>query len=109
VLRQAWRDRVQPLLVINKIDRLILELKLTPLEAYRHLTRILEQVNAAMGQLYTGELLEQELKKHQQSKESEIDQEDLMDFDDEHLYFSPEKGNVIFTSAIDGWAFRYSF
>ncbi len=26
--------------------------------------------------------------------------------DDEDLYFAPERGNVIFASAIDGWAFR---
>lgn len=25
---------------------------------------------------------------------------------DEDIYFSPERGNVIFASAIDGWAFR---
>ena len=26
--------------------------------------------------------------------------------DDEHLYFSPDRGNVVFGSAIDCWAFR---
>ena len=26
--------------------------------------------------------------------------------DDENLYFAPERGDVIFASAIDGWAFR---
>jgi ribosome assembly protein 1 len=26
--------------------------------------------------------------------------------DDEDIYFAPERGNVIFASAIDGWAFR---
>ena len=26
--------------------------------------------------------------------------------DDEDLYFAPEKGNVVFASAIDGWGFR---
>ena len=31
----------------------------------------------------------------------------LEDRDDSDLYFSPVKGNVIFSSAIDGWAFRY--
>jgi ribosome assembly protein 1 len=29
----------------------------------------------------------------------------LEDTDDSHLYFSPEQGNVVFTSAIDGWGF----
>lgn len=29
----------------------------------------------------------------------------LEDADDSQLYFSPEQGNVVFTSAIDGWGF----
>lgn len=30
----------------------------------------------------------------------------LEDTDDSTLYFSPEQGNVIFASALDGWGFR---
>jgi ribosome assembly protein 1 len=30
----------------------------------------------------------------------------LEDEDDSHLYFSPDQGNVIFASAVDGWGFR---
>ena len=37
VLRQAWRERVRPVLVVNKMDRLALELRLTPAEAYDRL------------------------------------------------------------------------
>jgi hypothetical protein len=37
VLRQAWEERVRPCLVLNKIDRLITELRLTPLEAYERM------------------------------------------------------------------------
>lgn len=44
VLRQAWLENIRPVLVINKIDRLIVELKLTSQEAYTHLQKILEQV-----------------------------------------------------------------
>lgn len=44
VLRQAWLENIRPVLVINKIDRLIVELKFTPQEAYSHLKNILEQV-----------------------------------------------------------------
>lgn len=44
VLRQAWLENIRPVLVINKIDRLIVELKFTPQEAYSHLKNMLEQV-----------------------------------------------------------------
>lgn len=30
----------------------------------------------------------------------------LQDTDDSTLYFSPEQGNVVFASALDGWGFR---
>lgn len=30
----------------------------------------------------------------------------LDDIDDSQIYFSPEQGNVIFASALDGWGFR---
>ena len=44
VLQQAWVEGIKPCLVINKVDRLILELHYTPTEAYYHLQQILEQV-----------------------------------------------------------------
>jgi ribosome assembly protein 1 len=44
VLKQAWLENIRPVLVLNKMDRLILEMKLSPLDAYVHLTQILEQV-----------------------------------------------------------------
>lgn len=34
VLRQAWSEKVHPVLVLNKIDRLYSHLGLTPLEAF---------------------------------------------------------------------------
>ena len=46
VLRQAWLEDICPCLVLNKIDRLITELKFSPLEAHIHLQQILEQVSA---------------------------------------------------------------
>lgn len=41
--------------------------------------------------------------------EDDDDAADLAEFEeqeDEDLYFAPERGNVVFASAIDGWAFR---
>ncbi|KAL2311779.1 GTPase Ria1 [Schizosaccharomyces pombe] len=91
VLRQAWIDRIKVILVINKMDRLITELKLSPIEAHYHLLRLVEQVNAVIGTFYTGELM-------QLADNDEV-------ISDEGIYFAPEQGNVVFASAYDGWAF----
>jgi len=57
VLQQAWREGVKPCLVLNKIDRLICELKMTSMEAYQHLSHILETVNAYCSTLLTGDAM----------------------------------------------------
>ncbi|KAF9991069.1 Cytoplasmic GTPase/eEF2-like protein (ribosomal biogenesis) [Mortierella antarctica] len=119
VLRQAWKESVRPVLVINKIDRLITELQFTPLEAYIHLNKILEQVNAVMGTFFSENVLEEDYrKKAEKKKEQEVGEpsttgleDTFSDWhvetqDDSHIYFHPSQGNVIFASAIDGWAFR---
>lgn len=59
-LKQAYSENIKAVLVLNKIDRLILEMKLTPLDAYVHLTQVLEQVNAVMGELFATEVYENE-------------------------------------------------
>ncbi|XP_053933390.1 elongation factor-like GTPase 1 [Cuculus canorus] len=114
VLRQAWLENIRPVLVINKIDRLIVELKLTPLEAYLHLKNILEQINAVTGALFTSKVLEERAEKETESETltdaSPGDQvydwsAGLEETDDSHLYFSPDHGNVVFASAVDGWGF----
>ncbi|KAK4684958.1 ribosome assembly protein 1, partial [Tremellales sp. Uapishka_1] len=122
VLRQAWLDRLRPLLVINKMDRLITELKLSPSEAYHHLSQLIEQVNAVMGSFYASERMEDDMrwreereKRLEQRRETEEElgikeddgEEDVYEEkEDEDLYFAPDRGNVLFASAIDGWAFR---
>ncbi|XP_013764559.1 elongation factor Tu GTP-binding domain-containing protein 1 [Pundamilia nyererei] len=113
VLRQAWLENIRPVLVINKIDRLVVELKLTSQEAYTHLKKILEQVNAVTGTLFTSKVLEERAGKEEEEKEGEKSSGDqvydwsagLEEVDDSHLYFSPDQGNVVFASAIDGWGF----
>ena len=49
VLQQAWVEGIKPCLVINKIDRLISELKQTPTEAFYHLQQVLEQASGHGG------------------------------------------------------------
>ena len=45
VLRQALRERVKPILFINKVDRLIREVKLTPTEMQDRFIGIINKVN----------------------------------------------------------------
>lgn len=45
VFRQALRERVKPVLFINKVDRLIRELKLTPEMMQERFTKIIDDVN----------------------------------------------------------------
>lgn len=125
VLRQAWLDRLKPILIINKLDRLITELKLTTSEAYHHLTQLIEQVNAVMGSFFAGERMEDDLRWREererrlaQRKSQDADAADaavaadgddgltFQERDDEDLYFGPDRGNVVFACAIDGWGFR---
>lgn len=56
VLFKALKDRMRPCLILNKIDRLALEMKLTPTEAFHHLRRIVENVNALSSSLLNSEL-----------------------------------------------------
>jgi len=45
VLMQALRERVKPILFINKVDRLIREIKLTPEEMQRRFAKIIVRIN----------------------------------------------------------------
>jgi ribosome assembly protein 1 len=55
-------ERLRPILVINKLDRLITELRLAPIEAHHHLTQLVEQVNAVMGSFHASERMEDDLR-----------------------------------------------
>ena len=134
VLRQTWIERLKPILVINKMDRLITELKMSAGEANSHLTKLVEQVNAVVGSFFQGERMEDDLRwreklesklsstKHDQTDKdvaelnndissqsqngaSVAESADWHEREDEDIYFEPARGDVIFSSAIDGWAF----
>ncbi|KAA3671571.1 ribosome assembly protein 1 [Paragonimus westermani] len=59
VLRQAWNERLTLLLVLNKMDRLILELKLTPMQAYETISRVIEQVNCVLAEMFAADVVRQ--------------------------------------------------
>lgn len=72
------------------------------------------QVNAVTGSLFTSRVLEERAEKEEEQEQKELSGKDqvydwsagLEEVDDSHLYFSPDLGNVVFASAIDGWGFR---
>jgi elongation factor 2 len=78
VLRQALAERIVPTLMVNKVDRGILELKVSGEEMYQRFLRVIESVNVVIG-TYEGE--------------------------DVSLQVDPTKGNVAFGSGYFGWAF----
>lgn len=112
-LQQAWIEGIKPILVLNKIDRLFLEMKLNCLDIYVHLQQILEQLNAFLGELLTTDVLSNcnDISNENNSFSEKDAQKTynwssgLDDIDDSSVYFSPEHNNVIFASALDGWGF----
>ncbi|CAO1635078.1 unnamed protein product [Sympodiomycopsis kandeliae] len=112
VLRQAWVDRLKPILVLNKIDRLAVEVKMTAAEAEAQLQRVIEQANVTLASLWAEERLQDEDREREQVEargetfvargEDSSAQEEA----DAELYFDPARGNVIFASSLYGFAFR---
>lgn len=108
VLRAALEHAVRPVLVLNKMDRLFSELHLDPMEAYQHITDILAQVNVIMGVREVEDMMAAASIADVEDNDSDWQLEDKGLIGEKAVsgYFSPELGNVIFASAIDGWAFR---
>ena len=61
VLRQALSERVVPVLMMNKIDRVILELKSDPEEAYQKFQRNIEDINVLIATYHDDKLGEVEV------------------------------------------------
>ncbi|CAG8470536.1 6222_t:CDS:10 [Acaulospora colombiana] len=74
-----------------------------------------------MGTFFADDVVEKETRRHDSEKERLANQEeghsdvelgsgeiDFEERDDSNIYFTPETGNVVFASALDGWAFSES-
>lgn len=55
VLRQAIAERIKPVLMMNKMDRALLELQLEPDELFQTFQRIVENVNVIISTYGEGE------------------------------------------------------
>ncbi|KAK6908284.1 U5 small nuclear ribonucleoprotein component [Kwoniella mangroviensis CBS 10435] len=77
IIRHALQEKLNLVLVVNKMDRLILELRLPPSEAFFKIKHTIEEVNSIIASI---------------------------DPDDSYR-LSPERGNVAFASTQMGWCF----
>ncbi|CAG8674424.1 26403_t:CDS:2, partial [Dentiscutata erythropus] len=79
VLRQALTERIKPVVIINKVDRALLELQLTKEDLYTSFQRTIESVNVIVSTYFDKSLGE--------------------------IQVYPEKGTVAFGSGLHGWGF----
>jgi elongation factor 2 len=79
VLRQALGERIKPVMIINKVDRALLELKLSKEELYQSFRKTIESANAAIAP-YVDPVIGD-------------------------VQVHPNEGTVAFGAGKDGWAF----
>ncbi|KAF8347045.1 P-loop containing nucleoside triphosphate hydrolase protein [Amanita rubescens] len=79
VLRQALTERIKPVVIINKVDRALLELQVNKESLYQSFLRTIESVNVIVSTYHDTAL------------------------GDVQVY--PDKGTVAFGSGLHGWAF----
>lgn len=99
VVREAHAHQLVPILVINKVDRLCTGLCLTPTEAYLRLRGLIETANATCAAMLTSKNAEQDVGSDE-AKDTEFSEQE-----ENHWTFEPQKGNVVFASALFGWGF----
>lgn len=92
VLRQALGEKIRPVLMINKVDRGLLELQSTGEDMYLQFNKVIENVNVIVSSY---EKTEEEIIAEGGHKD------DYMGL----LQIDPTKGTVAFGSGLHGWAF----
>jgi elongation factor 2 len=80
VLRQALGEKIKPVLIVNKIDRAILELQVNGEDMYQNYLRVIENVNVIVATYESDDM-------------------------GEALQIDPQLGTCAMGSALFGWAF----
>ncbi len=90
VLRQALGEKIKPVLMVNKVDRGLLELQSDAEAMYQQFNKVIENVNVIISSYEAG---------HEEDVEGNPD-DNMGD-----LQIDPTKGTVAFGSGLHGWAF----
>jgi ribosome assembly protein 1 len=101
VVREAHSHQLVPILIINKVDRLCMDLCLTPTEAYIRLRSLIESVNAACAAMLVSKRAKRREDERVLNKKSGL----LSKGDSNNWTFDAQRGNVVFASALFGWGF----
>ena len=107
LLRYASQERLDIVVILNKVDRLITELKLPPIDAYFKIRHVLDEVNEVLSSMPQ---ISSDSPHHQHDTGDEhIDNLDNTNSSKKERLIerrvSPELGNVIFASGEHGWSF----
>jgi ribosome assembly protein 1 len=82
----ALEKKLDFILVINKIDRLATELRMSEIDASKRLRQLIENANSCLSQTLQGQMVDEDWETVEKTEQS--------------VLFDPVKGNVIFASAI---------
>ncbi len=85
VLRQALGEKIKPVLMVNKVDRGLLELQAEPEDMYQQFNKVIENVNVIISS-------------YEEDDEKAVDSMGAIQID-------PTAGTVAFGSGLHGWAF----
>jgi ribosome assembly protein 1 len=95
VLEHVRAERLIPVLVINKVDRLVHERGLTPAEAYDKIAEIVMTASSIMRGSENDAYLDSE--------------KNIFNSNPDDEYFNPSRGNVVIASATQRWGFRIPY
>ena len=111
LVREAYMHQLVPVLIINKVDRLCMEMGLDVTEAYVRVRELIESMNAVCASMLNSAVADGKVDDDNDTEEDELKNktdaaaQDNEEEEDSVWNFDPIKGNVVFASALHGWGF----
>jgi U5 small nuclear ribonucleoprotein component len=97
IIKAAMKENLDIILCINKIDRIILELRLPPNDAYFKIKHTIDEFNRVISENLQFKLVNQNANEKFDSNQKQSN--------NRNYFVSPELGNIVFTSSLYGIIF----